>query len=371
MEEFSKICNQESEESTIVYRESLDDFLGGIYFEKNTHQLYFVENIIQYLGETITRKNLTSFLVAFLFSIGTPAFAKSKEQFQPNSQTKDRGQLSSSDFEKEKPKSKSKYSTPQKNQSTNDRLKDFPPKMGEDVVDTFRLHMESKHPQWEKALVILKLKDLSPIHNRIAIMAQDHNILQNKHEPQTASRREKEKWTEMATVVVKWIRKYKLLIITLVVGAVMFVFYQKFRNFKLFNLFNNPKDTKPTLFPNGNVDVIQLIPEVEREVQILAEEQVLPEIQSLSEQLEQLREIKQKSCSIRKIKLERYQEKYNSVDKTLNALRDKFIKHGHNLYPDINVYNEKLKEITENFESLVTFEKNLKNNELKYKLKCE
>jgi len=46
MEEFSKICNQESEESTIVYRESLDDFLGGIYFEKNTHQLYFVENII-------------------------------------------------------------------------------------------------------------------------------------------------------------------------------------------------------------------------------------------------------------------------------------------------------------------------------------
>jgi hypothetical protein len=289
MEEFSKICNQESEESTIVYRESLDDFLGGIYFEKNTHQLYFVENIIQYLGERINRKTLTSFLAAFVFSIGTPAFAKSKEQFQPNSQTKDRGQLSSSDFEK--PQRKSKYNTPQKNQSTNDRLKNFPPKMDDDVVDTFRLHMESKHPQWEKALIILKLKDLSPIHNRIAIMAQDHTILQNKHEPQTASRREKEKWTGMATVVVKWIRKYKLLIITLVVGAVMFVFYQKFRNFKLFNLFNNPKDTTPTLFPNGNVDVIQLIPEVEREVQILAEEQVLPEIQSLSEQLEQLREI--------------------------------------------------------------------------------
>ena len=379
MEKFTKICNQES---TIVYRESLDEFLGGIYFEKNTHQFYLVEDMIQALGERITRKNLTSFLLAFIFSIGTPAFAKSKDQFQTNSQTKDRGQLSSSDFEKSQPqqKHKSKYSTPQKNQSINDRLKNFSPKM-DNIVDTVRLYMESKHPERDKALLILKLKEISPIDNPIAIMAQDHIYLENKPQAQTASRQEKEKWTKRATVVVQWIRKYQLFLIILVVGTVLFFFYQKFRNFKLFNLFNNPKDTTATLFPNGNgnVDVIQLIPEVEREVQILAEEQVLPEIQrerlpgiqSLSEQLEQLREIKQKSCSIRKIKLERYQEKYNSVDKTLNALADKFIKHGHNLYPDINVYNEKLKEITENFESLVTFEKNLKNNELKYKLKCE
>lgn len=377
MEKFTKICNQES---TIVYRESLDEFLGGIYFEKNTHQFYLVEDMIQALGERITRKNLTSFLLAFIFSIGTPAFAKSKDQFQTNSQTKDRGQLSSSDFEKSQPQQnhKSKYSTPQKNQSINDRLKNFSPKM-DNIVDTVRLYMESKHPERDKALLILKLKEISPIDNPIAIMAQDHIYLENKPQAQTASRQEKEKWTKRATVVVQWIRKYQLFLIILVVGTVLFFFYQKFRNFKLFNLFNNPKDTTATLFPNGNgnVDVIQLIPEVEREVQILAEEQVLPEIQreseiqSLSEQLEQLREIKQKSCSIRKIKLERYQEKYNSVDKTLNALADKFIKHGHNLYPDINVYNEKLKEITENFESLVTFEKNLKNNELKYKLKCE
>ena len=371
MEKFTKICNQES---TIVYRESLDEFLGGIYFEKNTHQFYLVEDMIQALGERITRKNLTSFLLAFIFSIGTPAFAKSKDQFQTNSQTKDRGQLSSSDFEKSQPqkKHKSKYSTPQKNQSINDRLKNFSPKM-DNIVDTVRLYMESKHPERDKALLILKLKEISPIDNPIAIMAQDHIYLENKPQAQTASRQEKEKWTKRATVVVQWIRKYQLFLIILVVGTVLFFFYQKFRNFKLFNLFNNPKDTTATLFPNGNgnVDVIQLIPEVEREVQILAEEQVLPEIQSLSEQLEQLRKIKQKSCSIRKIKLERYQEKYNSVDKTLNALADKFIKHGHNLYPDINVYNEKLKEITENFESLVTFEKNLKNNELKYKLKCE
>ena len=281
MEKFTKICNQES---TIVYRESLDEFLGGIYFEKNTHQFYLVEDMIQALGERITRKNLTSFLLAFIFSIGTPAFAKSKDQFQTNSQTKDRGQLSSSDFEKSQPqqKHKSKYSTPQKNQSINDRLKNFSPKM-DNIVDTVRLYMESKHPERDKALLILKLKEISPIDNPIAIMAQDHIYLENKPQAQTASRQEKEKWTKRATVVVQWIRKYQLFLIILVVGTVLFFFYQKFRNFKLFNLFNNPKDTTPTLFPNGNgngnVDVIQLIPEVEREVQILAEEQVLPEIQ--------------------------------------------------------------------------------------------
>ena len=149
-----------------------DSFLPGIYVIEENQQLNFVEKIV----ERLVKKRLVPVVVAFFFSIGSPAFAKSKDQFQSNSQSKDRGQLSSSDFEKPQQNHKSKYSTPQKNQSINDRLKNFSPKM-DNIVDTVRLYMESKHPERDKALLILKLKEISPIDNPIAIMAQDHIYL--------------------------------------------------------------------------------------------------------------------------------------------------------------------------------------------------